>query len=317
MCLWRPFHICFVRLRRGWDTKSDITDVFATFFLLSYSRCMHQSLLLVYSTWIRSTDKLGSHFDTYHLHVDSSISFGDTTYLLFAIPLLSLSLMLIILPPLLLTLYPIKAFRLCLSKCRFNVTGVSIFVDKVHGCYRNGLDSGRDMRSFSGFYFLLRVLAYFTPILSFKIERMNECYSLGTIFLSSALIIALIKPYKKMYMNYLDTILLSNIALMCYTLSSGFCVLLMARGLLLSPIIIFIVMICLKKFHDISKLHMCNVKVLLQRCYECCRLRRAQLSSEPIQSSTADIPTAAQPLVQPTCTVISYGGNDNGAIAVD
>ena len=30
--LWRPFHRCFVRLRRGWDTKSDIIDVFTTFF---------------------------------------------------------------------------------------------------------------------------------------------------------------------------------------------------------------------------------------------------------------------------------------------
>ena len=29
--LWRPFHRCFVQLRRGWDTKSDIIDVFITF----------------------------------------------------------------------------------------------------------------------------------------------------------------------------------------------------------------------------------------------------------------------------------------------
>ena len=27
--LWRPFHRCFVRLQRGWDTKSDIIDVFS------------------------------------------------------------------------------------------------------------------------------------------------------------------------------------------------------------------------------------------------------------------------------------------------
>ena len=33
--LWRPFHRCFVRLRRRWDTKSDIIDVFITFVLLS------------------------------------------------------------------------------------------------------------------------------------------------------------------------------------------------------------------------------------------------------------------------------------------
>ena len=32
---WRPFHKCFVRLQREWNTKSDIIDVFAFFFLLT------------------------------------------------------------------------------------------------------------------------------------------------------------------------------------------------------------------------------------------------------------------------------------------
>ena len=29
--LWRSFHKCFVHLRRGWNTKSDMIDVFITF----------------------------------------------------------------------------------------------------------------------------------------------------------------------------------------------------------------------------------------------------------------------------------------------
>ena len=33
--LWRPFHKCFVRLRKRWDTKTDLIDVFITFFILS------------------------------------------------------------------------------------------------------------------------------------------------------------------------------------------------------------------------------------------------------------------------------------------
>ena len=45
--MWRPFHRCSVRLRRTWDTKSDIIDVFITFFLLSYSKCLYQTVLLL------------------------------------------------------------------------------------------------------------------------------------------------------------------------------------------------------------------------------------------------------------------------------
>jgi hypothetical protein len=45
VCLWRPFHGCFVRLRRGWNTKSDLIDVFASFFLLSCSKILYQIMI--------------------------------------------------------------------------------------------------------------------------------------------------------------------------------------------------------------------------------------------------------------------------------
>ena len=47
--LWRPFHRYFVRLRRGWDTRSDIIDVFTTFFFLSYDKVLFQALMLVHT----------------------------------------------------------------------------------------------------------------------------------------------------------------------------------------------------------------------------------------------------------------------------
>ena len=52
--LWKPFHGCFVRLRRGWNTKSDLIDVFASFFLLSCSKIMYQILLTFDSEEIRN-----------------------------------------------------------------------------------------------------------------------------------------------------------------------------------------------------------------------------------------------------------------------
>ena len=43
--LWRPFHGCFICLRRSWNTKSDLIDVFASFFLLLYSKILYQVIL--------------------------------------------------------------------------------------------------------------------------------------------------------------------------------------------------------------------------------------------------------------------------------
>ena len=44
--LWAPVHRCFVRLRRSWNTKSDLIDVFASFLLLSYTKLMYQTMLM-------------------------------------------------------------------------------------------------------------------------------------------------------------------------------------------------------------------------------------------------------------------------------
>ena len=156
MWLWRPFHRCFVRLRRGWDTKSDIIDVFTTFFLLSYGKIIYQTLLLISYNDITNINELGQHFTSHQCVVDQSISYGGTYHLLFAIPSLFIFLIFSILPPFLLILYPFRAFQSCLSKCHLNSIALNIFIDKIHGCNRNDLDGGRDMRSFSGLYFFFK-----------------------------------------------------------------------------------------------------------------------------------------------------------------
>ena len=307
--LWRPFHRCFVRLRRGWDTKSDIIDVFITFSLLSYNKCLYLTLIMLTRQGVTNYSESGDYISDYHRAVvDLSITFGSANHLLLVIPTIIISFVFNILPPLLLTLYPIRTFRSCLSKCHLNSIAINIFVDKVYGCYRNGLDGGRDMRSFSGLYFLLRIVVYFTGLLSHKLLHhfsfLSEIwFPVGTVFLLSALTTALIKPYKMAYMNYLDALLLSNLALLCFVMSSELPdMLVIARILFLTPIVIFIVIILLRKFK------LLNHEVLSWKCYNCCRL-----STEPVPSSMIDsqmVTQEKQPLIQTTCIKISNCTDD-------
>ena len=59
--LWRPLHKMFVKLRKEWNTKSDIIDVFATFLLLSCSKVMYQSVLLIHCpSVLKANRKTGS-----------------------------------------------------------------------------------------------------------------------------------------------------------------------------------------------------------------------------------------------------------------
>ena len=126
-----------------------------------------------------------------------------------------------ILPALLLVFYPIKVFRKCLSRCKLDSLSLAAFTEKFHCCYRDGLDGGRDMRSFAGFYFLLRYLPYL-----FYILQMQYCPAftlksyLVLIYLSSSLLFALVRPYKATYMNVLDSLLLALAAFTCVVLLS-------------------------------------------------------------------------------------------------
>ena len=141
--LWRSFHKCFVRLRRGWDAKSDIIDVFATFLLLSYSKCAYQTILLLSSQDIRSYNESGNCSKVHHhAVVDLNVQVGSKEHLVFMIPAAMIFLVYNILPPLLLIFHPFKAFRTCLSRCHLDIIAVNIFVEKLNSCYRNGLDGG-------------------------------------------------------------------------------------------------------------------------------------------------------------------------------
>ena len=218
--LWRPLHRWYVRLQRGWDTKRDIIDVFSAFLILSHSKLIFQSVALMYCRMVVKAES-----KSYRLHVeytsglDSRIDCGSPKHLLFAIPA-SLSLIIALLPVLLLVLYPFKPFRVFLTKCRLDLIGISIFVDKFHCCYRDGTDGGRDMRSFSGLYFLMRYLVCLS-LVSHNLPIFSSLSIATFLYVASAVFIALIKPYKKTYMNVLDTVLLLFLALLIQLLSSS------------------------------------------------------------------------------------------------
>ena len=314
--LWRPFHRCFVRLRRGLDTKSDIIDVFTTFFILSYSKILYQTELTTVTHVIINVNEAGKTFEERRLLVDPSIIYGGSYHLAFVIPSLFISV-LNILPPLLLTLYPIRAFRSCLSKFNLNLSAVHIFTDKVYSCYRNGLDGGRDMRSISGLYFFLRPVVYLIALFHLFLDKyvsINIWFVHGTMSCTISLLIAFAKPYKKCYMNFLDAILFFYCAIILLIFSQtkwrDNITLFIVRMVLSTPIILFLLVITLKMIYAtiVHIVKVCRKSLKLPRTW----FRGTALTAESTSDQNAFVGSqaAAKPLIQPTSTVISYGADD-------
>ena len=187
-------------------------DVFSAFFLLSYSKLLYQSsLFLVRNPLSYIHNKPGVWGLKYAMKYDYNIICGSSTYIAITVVSLLIILVFNVLPALLLVLYPFKIVRSCLSKCHLDTLCLSAFIDKFHGCYRNGLnDGGRDMRSFAGLYFFVRCLFFlYYPSQLYKIHFSFGSY-LVLLFLSVTLLIAIARPYKETYMNIFDTVILGH-----------------------------------------------------------------------------------------------------------
>ena len=317
--LWRPFHKCFVRLRREWDIKSDLVDVFITFFLLSYTKSSYQAFILLSSNGIVTLDQSGVVTRLGRSSADLTIDYLGHTHLPFAVFAILLLIVYNILLPLLLTLYPIRAFRSCLSKCRLDFIAVNIFADKIHSCYRNGLDGGRDMRSLSGMYLLNSIaVCLISGIFTNSIVHGSITYSFGVSALLMCLTTAMTKPYKQTYMNNMDTFILSCLALQYFAMASRYYRL--ARIFLFTPAVAFFLLVSFK----LVKKCPFNIKTLIMKCCSFIKIlimkycsfghliRRFLSATEHTvahmdNSEASYSVTDTQPLIQPTSSDVSYG----------
>ena len=165
------------------------------------------------------SSKYSMPLDTFHRSLDVKL-------IPFAITALFVFVLFIVLPALLLALYPLKLFRKLLRKCL--VLGhlraaFHLFVEKFYTCYRDGLNGRKDMRSFASLYFFLRFiyLLLHGSVLEFLGlsgpdvgEAEVVSVFLRIVFLASvAVLIATVRPYKEAYMNTLDTLILVTMAL--------------------------------------------------------------------------------------------------------
>jgi hypothetical protein len=151
---------------------------------------------------------------SYQLSEDPGINYFEGEHLPYALISIFIVLLMILPPVLLLILYPIKVFRLLLFKCRLStrtLATLNIFVEKYYSCYRDGTDGGKDMRSLASVYFILRWIVIFI----FQLTSLSTSLTFAIVLYTSyGILIALVRPYKKTYMNVIDTLIMANLALL-------------------------------------------------------------------------------------------------------
>ena len=207
---------------QSFSRSNSLIDVFITFFLLSFSKLLYTSSKIL--TPLKAMVYVNYTLDlsqSYHqLSEDPRIKYFEMEHLPYALILILIVLLIILPPVLLLIMYPIKVFRSLLFNCHLStrtVASLNIFVEKYYSCYRDGTEGGKDMRSLASMYFILRLIS----ILIFQMVSLSaSLISAVVLYASCRIMIALVHPYKKTYMNIIDTLIMANLALLALMLES-------------------------------------------------------------------------------------------------
>ena len=204
--LWRPFLWCSVKLRHTWNVKHSIIDAFATFLVLSYMKFLNTSIDLMIPTTV--TDVHGSRLG-YFFYYDATIEFMGSQHLPYAI--IAMAVLLIgLLFPLMLLIYPMKWFQKLLNTLNLNSPGLRAFMECFQGNYRDRTDGGWECRYFSAVYPIFRI-----GVSLFYALTRNDLFFPIEVVMSVVVITSLqvVRPYKKQCRQYktLDTLLLMSL----------------------------------------------------------------------------------------------------------
>jgi len=199
---------CFVHFKRHWDVKTSIIDAFATFFFLSGVRLLTVSFDLLVPTRVYHAN--GSVVGLY-LYYDATVKYFGREHLPYAILALAILLFFVLLPLLLLLLYPMRCFQQCLGLCGVRWHALHTFINAFQGCYKDGTSGTRDCRYFAALYLIIRIALFIAYAITLNVLYYILVLVILIVF---AMLNTAIQPYKQKHSvhNAIDTVLILTFA---------------------------------------------------------------------------------------------------------
>ena len=189
--------------------EGGVVHALSTFFILCYAQCARSSFMLLTSATIYHKGFI--KFKT-TVYVDGEMEWMGAQHLPYAVPAILAVVFVLVLPPLLLLIYPLHSkillfLRVGETRCVQIVFGplnkMKPFFDSFQSCFRD------KFRFFSGLYFVYRFFIMFNVVIYY----FQESFFYLEIQLIMMLIIhAICQPYKKYLHNVIDTLLIGNLA---------------------------------------------------------------------------------------------------------
>ncbi len=197
---WKPFRGLFALIGKNWNIRTSLIDAFATFFLLSYVKFLNVSFDFLAPVKVFQFSSTGKLTHSWRLNYDATLSYFGETHLPYAVLALVTCTLLVILPLLLLILYPFRWFQKILNLFPFRWYVLHTFMDTFQGCYKDGTEPGtRDYRWFASVFFILRFLLFIVGIFTLGSSYMVFA---PFVLVLTTLFLVQFQPHKENFRNH-------------------------------------------------------------------------------------------------------------------
>ena len=200
--MWKPFHYLLARFRSRINLKTSLVDTFATLLLLSYVKIGYAAFYVLAPTRLWSPD--GSY--VWVVYIDPSLKYFGPSHAGYAIVALLLSFTVLLVPVIILLLYPCLCFQRCLNCLHLRSLALHTFVDAFQGCYKDGTNGTRDCRYFAALQLVLRLL--FPLVFSFTKDVITSAFLSFVALVLYITLFVIAQPYKYAVYNRTDIPLL-------------------------------------------------------------------------------------------------------------
>ena len=200
--LWKPFKLALKKTNTISVSSEAVIQAFATFTLLSSTINMFTVYSLIEKISVRSSNTKRLYKTV--LYFDASIEFFSPTHIYFLLIASLQCVLLILLPSLVLLVYPTRIYRYV---SRFISTrkqlAIMTFVEALNNCFNDGLNGTRDYRLLSGFLLLcfpMSVMLCWVLQITIASGYNDELCVFFTFSLLS-LLLSYVRPFKSVVTN--------------------------------------------------------------------------------------------------------------------
>jgi hypothetical protein len=156
--IWKPVKRILHRYHSNFQIRTSLIDAFSTFILLSNVKFMSVGFDLLVPVEVYQLNSTGHLTKSWNLYYDATVPYFGKRHLPFAFLALAIFTLFVLLPLLILFLYPFRCFQKALNLFPVRMHILHTFVDAFVGCYKDGTEPNtRDCRWFISVLFLTRI----------------------------------------------------------------------------------------------------------------------------------------------------------------